>query len=206
MNGKDPLIALAVYSQISNNAASKTIKNKLHIALVVQLPTRCWDQPWSCCSSSMFMREHKVQDKFWWWRIYEIPTRGYSFTQRLLPKYFLVKIDAVMPAKSRNFWINLKLKEDWNFYAFSCLKCRWSIFFSILKYFQRSPPYFLNLKWFYHSPDVVIHCHSVQLLRTGNRAMDLILKSRFLGIDSSQRTEAFIIFLFKVYGALCRCH
>lgn len=64
MNGKDPLITLAVYSQISNNAVSKTIKNKLHIALVVQLPTRCWDQPWSCCSSSMFMIEHKVQDKF----------------------------------------------------------------------------------------------------------------------------------------------
>lgn len=41
MNGKDPLITLAVYSQISNNAVSKTIKNKLHIALVVQLFTRC---------------------------------------------------------------------------------------------------------------------------------------------------------------------
>lgn len=147
MNGKDPLITLAVYSQISNNTVSKTIKNKLHIALAVQLPTRCWDQPRGCCSSSMFMREHKVQDKSQQ-RICEIPIRGYSFTQRLLPKYFLVKIDAVMPAKSRNFWINLRLKEDWNFYAFSCLKL--GGLFSFAVNFQKSLLYFWNLKWFYH--------------------------------------------------------
>lgn len=146
MNGKDPLIALAVYSQISNNAVSKTIKNKLHIPLVVQLPTRCWDQPALELLQLIHVHERaQSAGQIPVVKICETPTRGYSFTQRLLPlcKYFLAKIDAVMPAKSRNFWIHLKLKEDWNFYAFSCLKCRWSIFFfSILKYFQRSLLYF----------------------------------------------------------------
>lgn len=146
MNGKDPLIALAVYSQISNNAVSKTIKNKLHIPLVVQLPTRCWDQPALELLQLIHVHERaQSAGQIPVVKICETPTRGYSFTQSLLPlcKYFLAKIDAVMPAKSRNFWILLKLKEDWNFYAFSCLKCRWSIFFfSILKYFQRSLLYF----------------------------------------------------------------